>query len=224
MLDQLDEIFLGRLDLHAFIAADSEVVLWLLGEKIEAARVTLRDGRMLLAAYFPGSETSPSGYYDQEGRSLASEILGRPLRLSRVTSSFGERFHPVKNGIQFHHGIDYGAPIGTPIFAVGGGVIKKARFSEAAGNHLVISHPSGFESHYFHLQRFAPKIRTGIDVKQGEVIAFVGNTGSSTGSHLHYQLHRNGAVLDPQKTLSLPSFALGPLSISAHKKRLEALP
>ena len=102
VLDQLDGIFLGRLDLHAFIAKDSEVTLWLSGDKIEAARVTLRDGRELTAGKFPGSETSAPGFYDQEGRSLSSEILGRPLWLSRVTSSFGERLHPLKKGIQFH--------------------------------------------------------------------------------------------------------------------------
>ena len=107
---------------------------------------------------------------------------------------------------------------------MGGGIIKSARSSTDAGNHLVISHPSGFESHYFHLQRFALNMGVDVAVKQGEVIAFVGNTGSSTGPHLHYELHRTGSILDPQKTLSLPSFVLGPLSIAAHKKRLEALP
>ena len=224
VLDELDAIFLGRLDLYAFIAKDSEVMLWLSGDKIEAARVTLRDGRELTAGKFPGSETSAPGFYDQEGRSLSSEILGRPLWLSRVTSSFGERLHPLESGTRFHHGIDYGAKVGTPVFAVGDGVVKVAASSPSAGNHLVISHDSGFESHYLHLQQFAPTTRLGNRVKQGEVIAFVGNSGKSTGPHLHYELHRNGVVLDPQKTLSLPSFVLGPLSVAAHKKRLEALP
>lgn len=223
-LDAMDRVFLGRLDLNAFVQPDSTAHVWLAGDRVRAADVELKDGRRMRVGWYPGSAAATAGWYDQDGLSLASEILGRPVALSRVTSRFGERLHPITGKLKEHRGIDYGAPEGTPVYAVGSGSIKTATADNAAGNHIKITHDSDYESWYLHLHHFAPNIVQGARVEQGDVIGYVGTTGASTGPHLHYELHRNGSALDPQKKLSLPLRALGPLSQPQHRKTLEALP
>lgn len=223
-LDALDRIFLGRLDLHAFAGEGSTAFVWLAGDVVRGADVALKDGRRVRVGHYPGSQSSAAGWYDQDGLSLASEILGRPVALSRVTSKFGERLHPITGAQKQHRGVDYGAPEGTAIFAVGDGTILTLATDSSAGNHVKLSHPSGFESWYLHLHHFAPGLAKGSSVRQGDVIGYVGTTGASTGPHLHYELHRNGLALDPQRQISLPLVALGPLSQPEHRKNLEALP
>ena len=223
-LDAVDRIFLGRLDLHAFVQADSTAHVWLAGDRVRAADIMLKDGRRLRVGWYPGSPAAAPGWYDQDGLSLESQILGRPVALSRVTSRFGERLHPITGKLKQHRGIDYGAPEGTPVYAVGSGTIKTLATDAAAGNHIKISHDSDFESWYLHLHHFAPGVVQGGRIEQGEVIGYVGTTGASTGPHLHYELHRNGLALDPQKKLALSLRALGPLSQPQHRNALEALP
>jgi murein DD-endopeptidase MepM/ murein hydrolase activator NlpD len=222
-LDSVDRMFLGRLDLHAFARVGSQAHVWLDGDTVRAAEVELKDGRRVRVGWYPGSAAARPGWYDQSGLSMASEILGRPLALSRVTSRFGERLHPITGQLKQHRGVDYGAPEGTPIYAVGSGVVRLAN-DAGAGNHIKITHDSNYESWYLHLHHFAAGLVSGARVQQGDVIGYVGTTGMSTGPHLHYELHRNGSVLDPQKKLSLPLMALGPLSQPQHRKTLEAFP
>lgn len=223
-LDALDRIYLGRLDLHAFAQPGSVAHVWLAGDRVRAGDVQLTDGRRMRVGWYPGSAAAVAGWYDQDGLSLASEILGRPVALSRVTSRFGARLHPITGQLKQHRGVDYGAPEGTPIYAVGSGTIKTLATDGAAGNHIKIAHDSDFESWYLHLHHFASGLARGARVEQGDIIGYVGTTGASTGPHLHYELHRNGSVLDPQKKLSLPLRALGPLSQPQHRRTLEALP
>lgn len=223
-LDELDRAYLGRLDLHAFAQDGSSVFVWLAGEHVRGADVQLKDGRRMRVGYYPGSPTALPGWYDQDGLSLASEILGRPMSLSRVTSRFGERLHPITGQRKQHRGVDYGAPEGTPVFAVGDGVVTTLAADASAGNHLKLDHASDFQSWYLHLHHFAAGLAKGSQVKQGEVIGYVGTTGASTGPHLHFELHRNGLALDPQRKLSSPLTALGPLSQPQHKRTLEAFP
>jgi len=223
-LDALDQIFLGRFDVHALVPPGTVIQTWLRGSRVVAGEVGLADGRRVRAAYFGGSATSLPGFYDQAGLSLASELLGRPISLSRITSRFGQRLHPKSATMKEHHGVDYGAPEGTPIFSIGDGIIVTRATDSAAGNHIKIRHPNGYESWYLHMQRFASENAKGSSVKQGDVIGYVGTTGASTGPHLHYELHRSGFALDPLKRLPLPQTALGPLSQPEHKRNLELLP
>lgn len=223
-LDELDRAFLGRFDLHAFAQDGSSAFVWLASEHVRGADVQLKDGRRMRVGYYPGSPAGLPGWYDQDGLSLASEILGRPVALSRVTSRFGERLHPITGQRKQHRGVDYGAPEGTPVFAVGAGVVTTLAVDASAGNHLKLDHASDFQSWYLHLHHFAAGLAKGSLVKQGEVIGYVGTTGASTGPHLHFELHRNGLALDPQRKLSSPLTALGPLSQPQHRKTLEAFP
>ena len=116
--------------------------------------------------------------------------------LTRIASGFGNRIDPVYKIPKFHAGLDFTAPIGTPIYATADGTIKTANFNAGGyGNHVVINHGYGYETLYGHMVRI--KARVGQNVKRGEVIGYVGNTGKSTGPHCHYEVHRNGSPLDP---------------------------
>jgi len=116
--------------------------------------------------------------------------------LNRVSSGFGYRIDPVYKDRRLHPGLDFTAPIGTPIYSAADGVVKDAGFNTGGyGNRVVVNHGFGYETLYAHMVRI--KARVGIKVKRGEVIGYVGSTGKSTGPHLHYEVHKNGTILDP---------------------------
>ena len=116
--------------------------------------------------------------------------------LTRIASGFGYRIDPVYKVTKLHAGLDFAAPIGTPIYATADGVVKEADFNEGGyGNHVVINHGYGYETLYGHMVRM--KVRPGQKVKRGEVIGYVGSTGKSTGPHCHYEVHKNGTPVDP---------------------------
>jgi murein DD-endopeptidase MepM/ murein hydrolase activator NlpD len=116
--------------------------------------------------------------------------------LERIASGFGYRIDPIYKTIKLHAGLDFAAPIGTPIYATADGVVKVAGFSDGGyGNHVIINHGYGYETLYGHMVRV--KARVGQHVKRGEVIGYVGSTGKSTGPHCHYEVHKNGQKIDP---------------------------
>lgn len=116
--------------------------------------------------------------------------------LNRVASGFGYRIDPIYKDRRLHAGLDFTAPIGTPIYAAADGVIKDAGFNTGGyGNRVVVNHGFGYETLYAHMVRI--KARVGTRVKRGEVIGYVGTSGKSTGPHLHYEVHKNGTPLDP---------------------------
>lgn len=116
--------------------------------------------------------------------------------LSRVASGFGYRIDPVYKTRRFHAGLDFTAPVGTPIYATADGVVKEAGYNTGGyGNNVVINHGFGFETLYAHMYKI--KARVGQKVKRGEVIGYIGNTGKSTGPHLHYEVHKKGQPVDP---------------------------
>ena len=118
------------------------------------------------------------------------------LDLNRIASGFGYRIDPIYKTVKMHAGLDFSAPQGTPIYATADGRIKIAGYSDGGyGNHVVINHGYGYETLYGHMVRI--KARRGQVIKRGEVIGYVGSTGKSTGSHLHYEVHKNGQRLDP---------------------------
>lgn len=137
-----------------------------------------------------------TAYYDAEGRSMQRQFLKAPLSFSRITSGYSyARFHPVLNTTTPHRAIDYGAPTGTPIFAVADGVVTYAAWNGGFGNYIDISHGSVYETQYAHLSRYA--VSAGDSVVQGQTIGYVGNTGFSTGPHLHYQVKVHGELVNP---------------------------
>jgi len=151
------------------------------------------------------SQDSTASYWDEKGNSLRKSFLKAPLHFSRISSRFsGSRFHPVLKIYRPHTGVDYAAPEGTPVMAIGDGTIIEKGYNAAAGNYLKIRHNSVYTTGYIHLSGFGKGIATGVRVKQGQVIGFVGHTGLATGPHLDLRFWMNGSPIDPLKVKAPP--------------------
>ena len=144
------------------------------------------------------------GHFDKNGKSSQKALMKTPINGARLSSPFGMRKHPIDGFNKMHRGTDFAAPLGTPIMASGNGVVKKAGWCGGGGNCVVIKHNSTYQTVYAHMSKFASGIRSGVRVKQGQTIGFVGSTGKSTGPHLHYEVIVNGKKINSQ-TLKLPS-------------------
>lgn len=137
-------------------------------------------------------------YYDGEGRPLKKMFLRSPLRYSRVTSNFSHRrFHPVLKIYRPHWGVDYGAPVGTPVQVTANGVVTFTGWDRGGGNVVKVRHTGGYVTAFLHLSRFARGIRPGARVRQGDIIAYTGATGLASGPHLDYRVQRNGQWINP---------------------------
>jgi murein DD-endopeptidase MepM/ murein hydrolase activator NlpD len=138
------------------------------------------------------------GYFSPDGKSLRRMFLKAPLKFGRITSHFSfSRFHPVLKTRRPHLGVDYAAPTGTPILAVGDGVVLQSSWIGGGGNTVRLRHNSTYQTVYRHMHGFAKGIKVGSRVRQGQVIGYVGSTGLSTGPHLHFELWENGKYVDP---------------------------
>ncbi|KAA5803376.1 M23 family metallopeptidase [Alkalicaulis satelles] len=160
------------------------------GSPLEYFRYTAPDGEV--------------GYYTGEGEAAQRLLMRMPVNGARISSSFGMRFHPIHQVNRPHNGTDFAAPRGTPIMAAGNGVVERADWFGGFGNYVRIRHANGYQTVYAHLQGFARGVRAGTRVSQGQVIGYVGCTGSCTGPHLHYEVHQNGRPLNPMR-LDLPT-------------------
>lgn len=145
-------------------------------------------------------------YYNDKGNSLEGAFLKAPLDFFRISSRFSNsRFHPVLKRYRAHHGVDYAAPTGTPVYAIGSGrVIAKGYQAKGGGNYLKVKHNSVYTTTYMHLSRFAKGIKVGSTVAQKEVIGYVGATGLATGPHLDFRVHENGKPINPLTIKSQP--------------------
>ena len=139
-------------------------------------------------------------YYTENGRALKKILDRKPLakKNARISSPFGKRFHPVLKKYKIHWGVDYAAPTGTPIYAGGDGVVQVAKYNGSYGKYIKIRHNSEFSTAYGHMSSFAKGIKPGVRVTQGQIIAYVGSTGRSTGPHLHYEVIQNGRRVNPR--------------------------
>ena len=144
------------------------------------------------------------GHYNKSGKSSQKALMKTPINGARLSSPFGMRKHPIDGFNKMHRGTDFAAPTGTPIMASGNGIVKKAGWCGGGGNCVVIKHNSTYQTVYAHMSKFAFGIRSGVRVKQGQTIGYVGSTGKSTGPHLHYEVIMNGKKINSQK-LKLPS-------------------
>ncbi|GLR17449.1 peptidoglycan DD-metalloendopeptidase family protein [Portibacter lacus] len=150
------------------------------------------------AVYYENEEYS--GFYDLEGRPTKKGFLKSPVKASRISSSFNmNRLHPILKRRKPHLGTDYAAPYGTPILAVGNGVVTKAAYTKGNGKYVKIKHDKTFSTQYLHMQRFAPGIKPGVHVKQGDVIGHVGSTGLATGPHVCFRFWKNGRQVNHLK-------------------------
>jgi murein DD-endopeptidase MepM/ murein hydrolase activator NlpD len=169
----------------------------------------LRAGRVLAAQFRNGNATYQSvwfdepgskqggGYFAFDGKSLKKAFLKSPLEFSRISSGFSMRVHPISGMWKQHKGVDFAAPIGTPIRAAGDGVVDFVGAQNGYGNVVVLKHWSDYSTAYAHMSRFAPTVHKGSRVNQGDIIGYVGTTGWATGPHLHYEFRVNNAPRDP---------------------------
>lgn len=138
-----------------------------------------------------------AGFYNEKGENVRKALLRTPMDGARISSGFGMRRHPILGYSKMHRGVDFAAPRGTPIYAAGDGVVDFAAPFGSYGNYVRISHNGTYKTAYAHISRFASGIRKGSKVRQGQVIAYVGSTGRSTGPHLHYEILRGSTQVNP---------------------------
>ncbi len=136
-------------------------------------------------------------YFDEGGQSAKSMLMKTPVDGARISSRFGRRFHPVLGYTRMHKGIDFAVPTGTPVMAAGGGVVVHAAYTSGFVNLVILQHANGYQTAYGHLSRFASGVKKGARVRQGQIVAYSGSTGISTGPHLHYEVRVNGSQLNP---------------------------
>lgn len=159
-------------------------------------------------------------YWEANGESLRKQLLKAPLKYTRISSKFSNaRLHPVHKVYRPHHGVDYAAPSGTHVHSVADGVVTFAGWGGGGGNTIKIQHAGSIVTGYLHLRGFAKGIRVGTRVSQGQLIGYVGSTGTSTGPHLDYRIWKNGKAIDP---LKVPQEPAEPIA-EAHRVRFEAV-
>lgn len=159
-------------------------------------------------------------YYTEKGQALKKTLDRKPMafRTARISSPFGKRYHPILKKYKIHWGVDYAAPKGTAIYAAGDGVVQVAKYNGSYGNYIKIRHNSEFSTAYGHMSRFAKGIRPGVRVTQGQVIAYVGSTGRSTGPHLHYEVIQNGRRVNPRTIKAATGENLSGANLTKFKK------
>lgn len=201
-------------------------------QRILAAEMATQ-GRVRRVVYY-APEGDPGAYYTLEGRAVRRRFLRSPLRYTRISSPFSRRrLHPILGHYQPHYGIDYAAPMGTPVHSVAEGVVVQAGRKGASGNLVEIRHPRLYTTYYLHLSRVARAVRVGSRVRQGQVIGYVGSTGLATGPHLCFRLTKNGTYLDPLRHLreapplspqALPAFQVHAEQLLGQLEQAEVIP
>lgn len=165
--------------------------------RIMAARFKHKDKDFYAFCF---EQDSCGSYFDQYGNSLQKAFLKAPIRYSRISSGFSKRrLHPILKRYKAHFGIDYVAKTGTPIMSTGDGVVLKAGYDKSNGKCVKIRHNNIYTTQYLHMSKFAKGIKPGVEVKQGDIIGYVGSTGLATGAHLCYRFWKNGKQVDPFK-------------------------
>ncbi|HEY8948076.1 MAG TPA: M23 family metallopeptidase [Rhizomicrobium sp.] len=156
-------------------------------------------GRTIALYRFDPKGPDGPDYFDANGQSSKGMLMKTPVDGARITSGFGMRFHPVLGYSRMHKGIDFGVPVGTPVMAAGSGTVVTEGWGNGYGNFLKIDHGNGYATGYGHLSRFAPGLHKGSHVRQGQIVAYSGNTGLTTGPHLHYEIFVGGTQVNPTK-------------------------
>ena len=227
----LSDIYAWTVDFFALQKEDSFKVLY--DEKTCDGKVIAVD-TVRYAVFSHGGEEFPAImfnqrdggniYWNDKGESMRKAFLKAPLQYSRISSGFSyARRHPITRRVQPHTGVDYAAPAGTPVMSIGDGKVTSAKNEGAGGNTIRIRHNSVYSTAYLHLSRFAPGIRAGAMVHQGDVIGYVGSTGRSTGPHLDFRVWKNGSPINPLKMESPPAEPLDEENMPAFKALVDSL-
>ncbi|AXQ97735.1 M23 family metallopeptidase [Pseudoalteromonas piscicida] len=189
--DQIDFVFQEQQ-----IVAATEL-LKQISKASELQHVALLSGKEKYRLYRFTDNDGTTAFYHPDGTLAQSFLMKTPLNGARLSSNFGKRHHPVLGYTRMHKGIDFGAPVGTPIMAAGAGKVLKAGWGGSFGNRVVLEHGKGYQTLYAHLNGFANGLKAGTRVKQGDVIGYLGNTGLSQARHLHYEVHKDGKAINP---------------------------
>ncbi len=229
---ELAAIFGAQIDFYRLQKGDKLAVVFeeeRIGERVVGAGKILA-ARLVHAGQsfeaFRFEQDGLAGYYDAKGKNVENGFLKSPLKFSRMTSGFTmRRFHPVQKRWKAHLGTDYAAPTGTPILAVGNGVVSQASRNRGNGNFVKIRHDRTYETQYLHMSRFAKGIRPGGRVQKGDVIGYVGATGLATGPHVCFRFWKNGVQVDHRRELGPempPVMAENRAAFQAEQARLES--
>ena len=213
LIDELIRIYSYDVDFQRKVQPGDYFEVLYAGDE-EATPSAESRNEVLFAALTVGGETkklyrfqSPDDglvdYYDDDGKSAKKFLVRKPVLTGIMRSGFGMRRHPMLGYTKMHTGVDWAAPFGTPIYAAGNGVIEKEGWESGYGKYVLIRHNNGYETAYGHMSAYARGIEEGRRVRQGQVIGFVGSTGLSTGSHLHFEIRINGRFVDPMR-IKLP--------------------
>ncbi len=207
----LSDIFAWTVDFFDLQKGDNFKVIY---ESLSLDGKSLGAGRIYAAQFnAPGSritaipfiQNGRESYFDTDGKSLRKAFLKAPLKFSHISSRFSSsRLHPILRIRRPHYGVDYAAPTGTPVHAVGDGRVTKVAFEKESGRIVRIRHNSVYETAYMHLSRFGNGIKPGVYVKQGDIIGYVGMSGLATGPHLDFRFYLNGSPIDPLKVKAPP--------------------
>jgi murein DD-endopeptidase MepM/ murein hydrolase activator NlpD len=188
---------------------------------ISYGRMTLGGKDIVLYRYQPDAD-EPADYFDTKGQSAKGMLMKTPVDGARISSGFGSRFHPILGYTRMHKGVDFAVPIGTPVMAAGAGTVLFMGSASGYGNFVKIDHGNGYATGYGHLSRFAPGMRKGARVRQGQIFAYSGMSGMATGPHLHYETFVHGTQVNPL-TLKMAQgrMLLGHMLRAFEEKRLE---
>lgn len=218
---ELSDIYAWTIDFFAIQKGDQFTVIFdedfVNGESIGLGKIYsasfTQGGDIFYAIRF--TQEDGDSFFDEKGNSLRKAFLKAPLKFSRISSRFSNhRMHPVLRIVRPHHGVDYAAATGTPVYSIGDGVvIQKSYQAAGGGNYVKIKHNSVYTTSYMHLSKFASGLKTGQRVKQGEVIGYVGMTGLASGPHLDFRVYIDGTAVDPLKIKSEPAEPVKPANL-----------
>jgi murein DD-endopeptidase MepM/ murein hydrolase activator NlpD len=228
---QLTEIFGTEIDFHRELRRGDRFsvvfeTIYHQGQPLRAGRVLAaeftNDGQTYKAVYY-GSGQSGGTYYSPEGKSLKAAFLRSPLEVSRISSGFAMRRHPIMQDWRAHKGVDYAAPTGTRVKATADGVVDFVGRQNGYGNIVVLKHHSKYSTHYGHLNGFTPGMKKGARVSQGDVIGYVGMTGWATGPHLHYEFRIDNVHQNPLSAALPVSLPLEAGALAEFRRHSEPL-
>ncbi len=216
----LSDVYAWTIDFYGLQKGDSFTVIY---EEVSVEEKIIRVDKILAGRFkhngkdfyaYRFDQEGKGDYFDESGQSLQRAFLKAPLKFSRISSRFSKsRMHPILRIARPHFGVDYSAPKGTPVVALGNGRVLEVKYKGGYGKFISIRHNSVYTTTYAHLSGYAKGIKPGVNVSQGQVIGYVGSTGLSTGPHLDFRVYKNGAPTDPLRLESPPAKPVDPAGL-----------